>query len=616
MYLYTLNFKNPNMRLSLFSLIVLFVVSLSFKKNNFLDTSPFLSEECLTDSLLQQKLNTSPIFKKRHEEMEERASKVLGKHKEEGYLKMDHTLPVVVHIIHQNGSENISDAVVEQAINDLNDAFTNINFYGQGVGVDTKIDFCLAQRDPDGNATTGINRVVSPLTNLNINQDIQLKNLIRWNPLKYINIWLVKNINGAAGYAYLPSSHGNPEDGIVMLSEIVSQLGGGHSTLVHEMGHYLGLYHTFNNNCNNNDCLLDGDRVCDTPPDGTTAPPPFCNAVINSCDTDINSGFTADENDLVWNYVDYGNRACRAGYSQGQTDRMVYFIENVRLSLLSSNACLDPCANPFDASFTANSISINLGETIDFTNTSSGGTDFEWLVNGLSFSNNANANYLFDDGAGIYEVTLNANNGDPNCSASFSMNIEVICPVEADFTASTLNTVAGEAIDFTNNSLNANSYEWQIDGTPFSNNINATYNFPNIGNYEIKLIATDPTGTCNDEHTLFIQVGCIAAFFETDNSSPSPGDVVSFTNTTLGGQTYSWSVNNAFQDNTTDFNYSFSDPGIYQVCLEANNGFCSDDYCYYVYVNESVGDCENSTFVKIIGEENENETGFSIIPSQ
>ncbi|MEO1259171.1 MAG: M43 family zinc metalloprotease [Bacteroidota bacterium] len=610
------------MRFYLLTFIGIFVVCFSFNKKYFSENIRLLhadpaTEECLTDHLLQQKLNSDLAFKSRHEELENKASKFFRNQSlsNGGQLKMDYTLPLVFHIVHQNGLENISDADVQFAVEQLNDAFANINFYDQGVGVDTRLDFCLAKRDPAGNATTGINRVVSPLTNMNTSQDLQLKDLSRWDPLHYINIWLVNDIGGAAGYAYLPSSHGQPEDGIVMRAEIMTNLGGGHSTLVHELGHYLGLYHTFQGGCVNNDCLSDGDRVCDTPPDGSTAPPPSCMSVVNSCTTDTDSGLATDENDLYWNYVDYGNHICRAGYSQGQTDRMVYFIENVRQSLLESQACLDPCTNPFDASFTASAMTIDLGETVNFTNTSTGGNDFEWLVNGVSFSTANDASYIFDDGDGVFEITLIANNGDPNCTSEFSVNVVVLCPTEANFSASTLTTIAGETVDFFNNSVDANNYEWQVNGVTFSNNINAAYTFNNLGNYEVKLIATHPTGDCSDEFSLVIQVNCIATSFNVSNLYPTPGSTVAFANTTLGGQTYSWSVNNMPQGNSTDLNYLFSSPGVYNICLEASNGFCTDDYCQQIFVFEDTdGDC-TSTFVKIIGEENEDEIGYSIIPS-
>src|SRR5688500_10818885 len=76
------------------------------------------------------------------------------------------TLPVVVHIIHNNGSENISDAQAITAIQNLNAAYANTGFYDPSNGVNTEIQFCLAQRDPNGNATNGITRNVSPYTSM------------------------------------------------------------------------------------------------------------------------------------------------------------------------------------------------------------------------------------------------------------------------------------------------------------------------------------------------------------------------------------------------------------------------------------------------------------------
>src|SRR6185503_19816506 len=91
------------------------------------------------------------------------------------------TIPVVVHIIHQNGRENISDAEVIRGIAHLNDAFRNRNFFTKPNGADVEIEFCLAIRDPSGKTTTGINRIVSPITDLTLeSQDIAMKSLSRW----------------------------------------------------------------------------------------------------------------------------------------------------------------------------------------------------------------------------------------------------------------------------------------------------------------------------------------------------------------------------------------------------------------------------------------------------
>ncbi|MEO7532002.1 MAG: hypothetical protein ABIS69_11340, partial [Sediminibacterium sp.] len=131
------------------------------------------------------------------------------------------TLPVVVHIIHNNGVENISNARVLAGIQHLNEAYANTGYYDPSSGVNTNIQFCLAQRDPNGLATTGITRNVSGYTNMGgayyASDDMNVKNINRWDPGYYINIWLVNDIPGSvAGYAYLPAAHATNVDGILM----------------------------------------------------------------------------------------------------------------------------------------------------------------------------------------------------------------------------------------------------------------------------------------------------------------------------------------------------------------------------------------------------------------
>ncbi|MBK7939876.1 MAG: hypothetical protein IPJ82_23575 [Lewinellaceae bacterium] len=252
------------------------------------------------------------------------------------------TLPVVVHIIHDNGAENIPDAQVLAGIQQLNEAFANSAYYDQGSGTNTMIQFCLAKRAPDGQLSSGITRDQNPLTQMTIElDDISLKDINRWPPTEYINIWLVREIcrlnNGCsvAGYAYFPSSHGSPEDGIVMESKFLGSSAGNTGVLAHEMGHYLGLYHTFEGGCQNDDCLTDGDRVCDTPPDQSTLWVP-CDQVVNTCSTDAQSGLPADEPDMILNFMDYTDFYCFNDFTAGQSDRMRWHIENVRQSLLES----------------------------------------------------------------------------------------------------------------------------------------------------------------------------------------------------------------------------------------------------------------------------------------
>ena len=411
----------------------------TFNQSNTTDhTEPAVTDDyCASHHLHEAALQANPALQQQTAQMEAAwKAHVENQSAQESVTPTAYILPVVFHIIHQNGAENIPDATVLQALQDMNDAFANTGYYDQGTGVDTEIQFCLAKQDPDGNPTTGINRVVSPLTEFFIEtQDIDMKDLSRWEPTEYINIWLVKEICsvsvgcGVAGYAYFPSSHGNPEDGIVVEAEWAGSSQANSSVLAHEMGHYLGLYHTFQDGCGNDDCLADGDRVCDTPPDQTTVPVP-CNLNVNSCNTDVNlsdpnNPFSTDQDDMFWNYMDYGDWNCYSAFTAGQDERMDFFIEGARASLLDSEACIDACPNPIFLAVTPCDSIIDIGETIDFINTTTGATSFEWTVNGTLEATTTNFSYTFNVG-GAYSVLLTAFNGDSTCIESKNLVVIAI----------------------------------------------------------------------------------------------------------------------------------------------------------------------------------------------
>ncbi|MBC7446572.1 MAG: PKD domain-containing protein, partial [Hymenobacteraceae bacterium] len=233
-------------------------------------------------------------------------------------------VPVVVHIIHTNGGDNISDAQVYDAIRITNEAFLELDpdtaqvipYFKPRIG-NANIEFRLARLDPDGNCTTGIVRHFSPLTN---SAGENVKNLpgARWTPERYLNVWVVENIaSGAAGYSYLPCGVGIDREGIVILNDYFGSIGRSPNSqynrhaFPHEIGHYLGLPHTWGGtntpglptNCQ------DDDGIADTP--NTIGFTRCTNLYAPACpgDPDLYSN--------VQNIMDYAG--CPSMFTQDQT---------------------------------------------------------------------------------------------------------------------------------------------------------------------------------------------------------------------------------------------------------------------------------------------------------
>lgn len=312
-------------------------------------------------------------------------------------------IPIVVHVIHQNGPENLPDSVIINAVVKLNHVFANTGSYYDSAGVDIGIRFCLASVDPYGNPTTGITRVISPLTDLSIpgHTDLAMKNLDRWDPHLYLNVWIIQYTGSStiAGYATYPVAMGSGEDGVVIQYNYLTA-----SLFGHEVGHYLGLYHTFEGGCTNNNCQLDGDQVCDTPPDATndyTCPNNSCSTEMN--DTSGFNPFTGDMNDSP-NYMDYTN--CPLLFTTGQSTRMNAALINIRSMLLQSNGCGANPGGPIPVASFASSPSCN-GVSLTNTSTNSVGAQWDFNSDGL-LDNSGNTVNFNPPSTGYYTVTMYA----------------------------------------------------------------------------------------------------------------------------------------------------------------------------------------------------------------
>jgi PKD repeat protein len=183
------------------------------------------------------------------------------------------TIPVVFHILHQGGAENISDAQIIDAINILNTDYRKLNAdttdivpQFKNIAADCNIQFSLATIDNNSKCTNGITRHFDTRTDWTMDF---ADYVYTWDPSKYLNVYVVRSMEaGIAGYAYLPGTVGASADAIVILSGYVGSIGTGSSyssrALTHEVGHWLSLSHTWGNT-NNPGVACGDDGVNDTP---------------------------------------------------------------------------------------------------------------------------------------------------------------------------------------------------------------------------------------------------------------------------------------------------------------------------------------------------------------
>ena len=333
----------------------LFIHSIILAVLTFNAAHTVAQEECLTDEVHDAMLETSETYARNFDAVRE----AIALMRSSSQRSMETiTLPVVVHVIHKGSpigvEENISDEQIASAIAGLNDDFRKTpGTPGDGIGVDTFIQFELAKRTPDNQPTNGILRVdgsvlsgyseggIRNKTDVAGADEAAVKGLTTWYGDDYINIFVVTEINdndgqgGTQGFAY-PGPTFDVNDGIVVLYNafgLVGELKPGRDmnrTITHEMGHHLSLYHTFENTeaCGvaETDCSAQGDEVCDTPP--TRSNNQGCNQPV--C-----------EGSQVENYMDYTPQDCKNAFTAGQSERMRACIESVRSSLLSSQALVN-----------------------------------------------------------------------------------------------------------------------------------------------------------------------------------------------------------------------------------------------------------------------------------
>lgn len=420
-------------------------------------------------------------------------------------------ITTVVHIISDDPS-SVSDAFIEQAIQDLNDGFSNSGRYAGATGADVKIRFRLARVAPDGGVTSGITRTRSIFREMDaVLEDRRLKDLINWDSERYFNVWYVNRINGEVmaefscgtwkrmpygGYATMPPMAGSLD------GAVVSSFG---SVLIHEAGHYLGLKHTFEGGCINNDCSVDGDGICDTPPQIQV----LNNCIpVNSCSTDTLSGFTTDQPDMIENFMGYS--PCSRMFTKGQADKMREMLMLHRAKLTDTLAQV-PCGPMPTADFVRDNWFPVAGSAVTFTAAVKIGVDYAWSIDGSpAGTNSASLTHIFPK-SGKFTITLKVSSGG-TCFSSYTHNVLVNCGVVSRFFANKKLIASRiprypDSILFSNQSFGAVDFQWLMSNDTgmaeqvISRDKDFKYVFPNPGRYFIRLVAS--TGSCIDTSEIY-----------------------------------------------------------------------------------------------------------------
>jgi len=307
---------------------------------------------CAAEDVLQQQLLDNPSMRQEVERIVQHTRQFVERGGAQDRLVV--TIPVVVHVVYYNSTQNISEAQITSQLDVLNADFRRLNADAgntpsawQGIAADCEVNFCMAQQDPNGNPTNGIVRVQTSVNGFSTNDNVKFSSTGGsniWNRDKYLNIWVCNLSSGLLGYAQFPGGPANT-DGVVIDFQAFGTNGTAQApfnlgrTATHEVGHWLNCYHIWGDD---GTACTGTDQVSDTPnqADENYGCPVF---PVISCNNGPNG-------DMFMNYMDYTDDGCMNVFTTGQKNRMqaLFASGGFRSPLTTSNGCQAPtgCGTP------------------------------------------------------------------------------------------------------------------------------------------------------------------------------------------------------------------------------------------------------------------------------
>ena len=250
-------------------------------------------------------------------------------------------IPVNFHVIYSGSEGNVPDSQLDAQITVLNNNYAGKDYNGSPVPGARNTGYTFTK-----NSVTRTNSSKWFRMTPGSSAERQAKSALVANPTSTLNLYTCKPGQSLLGWATFPwSLTGSPSmDGVVIHYGSVPggylspyNLGG---TASHEVGHWVGLYHTFQGGCNSDaTCGSAGDFVCDTPAEGTAT-----SGCPSGKDTCSGAGL-----DPIHNYMDYSTDICYNNFTTGQDARADWAMSTYRTLIGSAKPGLIPGGEPVAA---------------------------------------------------------------------------------------------------------------------------------------------------------------------------------------------------------------------------------------------------------------------------